>query len=929
MPPPGAGPRGGGGGGAELGLGGGSGPGDVRGEAVTSPERAENAGPRQSFSGASSSLPREKSHWELGSDAELLPGNMTPTNASPMRDNGDTKDLSGSAGASSLSGTGNKDLSRFGRARKAVKKRTKEMDAGAAHLRSMLSGHLGPDFEQVISLRRMQMRVKIFLRRSLLDVYDHEEGESAAENTGIGKVVANKGGLVCKLRLRGTTLCFVSCHLQAHEGQNHLARRNSSCAEILQGARLGDRRMVDVDSQFHHVFWLGDMNYRINLGLGLQPEEQHARVSALVEASDWPRLWEADELLKELRAGRLLAGFQGIRGETSGYSAKRIPSYTDRILWKSLPGHAANLDLLKFTSFPEITSSDHKPIHAAFVVKLTPEVGAPPLPNKMFGRRARMPLAVLDVPRMAQHPPPRLLLEDLEVFDLQGIAGGGVRNPYVVFSSDPKHLVKASPAGKPPKTTVKKKTLRAKWNRYAFQLAISDPVLLRQSHVSLVVMDKERGRKSKGEVIGVANLSLAEVLWINNGPPASANARSSSPSSAAAAASAAASSRRRSSLPLRRRSLSPDRARHSNGTRERSSSLEGHGRGGGDGSSGVGGQDSKIGEAASAGEETSSLSSSQQRRGTGMPRHRSHSSLPWGFFRHQNGGLSYREDGDSGHNTAAAAAACGDGGGGGGGHRDHHHHHHHHHHHRRASSGSGGGSDMTSVGCEGQDVAGTSAAARAAAAPGVSPTSTTGTSSRALGGCEPSAGTTADSKEGSAYGGGTGGGGGGGYNRRSSFFHNLAGHHLHHQDEQDGRAAAAAAAAAAAEQRLGPMFDIPLVKSGLHRGRISGRCTLVLGSGTGVNLLRLGSVRALGPGGVASVGGVGVAGLSDGDGSSGGAAAKLRDRASEGGENMGNKAPPGLAAKSVSDRVFSKSRRLRSDSGGGGRDSAPAGCVCM
>lgn len=30
----------------------------------------------------------------------------------------------------------------------------------------------------------------------------------------IAKVVANKGGLVCKLRLRGTTLCFVSCHLQ-------------------------------------------------------------------------------------------------------------------------------------------------------------------------------------------------------------------------------------------------------------------------------------------------------------------------------------------------------------------------------------------------------------------------------------------------------------------------------------------------------------------------------------------------------------------------------------------------------------------------------------------------------------------------------------------------------------------------------------------
>ena len=39
-------------------------------------------------------------------------------------------------------------------------------------------------WEQVISLRRMQMRVKVFLRRSLLDVYDHDEGESTSENTG-------------------------------------------------------------------------------------------------------------------------------------------------------------------------------------------------------------------------------------------------------------------------------------------------------------------------------------------------------------------------------------------------------------------------------------------------------------------------------------------------------------------------------------------------------------------------------------------------------------------------------------------------------------------------------------------------------------------------------------------------------------------------
>jgi hypothetical protein len=49
---------------------------------------------------------------------------------------------------------------------------------------------------------------------------------------------------VCKIKVRGTTLCFISCHLQAHEGADHRARRTASCAEILSGARLGTNRRV-------------------------------------------------------------------------------------------------------------------------------------------------------------------------------------------------------------------------------------------------------------------------------------------------------------------------------------------------------------------------------------------------------------------------------------------------------------------------------------------------------------------------------------------------------------------------------------------------------------------------------------------------------------------------------------------------------------
>ncbi|CAM9391250.1 unnamed protein product, partial [Discosporangium mesarthrocarpum] len=306
-----------------------------------------------------------------------------------------------------------KDPGRFARAKKAVKRVRKDLDLGAGHLRTVLNDHLGQDFTQVLSLRRMQMRLKVFLRKG----HHHQQGEITAENTGIAKVVANKGGLVCKLRLLGTTMCFVSCHLQAHEGKNNLERRNSSCAEILQGARLGDRRQVDLDCQFHHVFWFGDMNYRIDFGLPFA--KQCSKVKELIKAKDWSSLWEGDELLRELKKQRLLTGFKTepplfpptfktIRG-TNGdhYNPKRIPSYTDRVLWKSMPGHARNLRLTGYRSFPEISSSDHKPIHAAFDVYLSPEAVLASLPPEV-SPQPRPWRQVVTPPRQSFSPHRRL-----------------------------------------------------------------------------------------------------------------------------------------------------------------------------------------------------------------------------------------------------------------------------------------------------------------------------------------------------------------------------------------------------------------------------------------------------------------------------------------------------------------------------------------
>ena len=106
---------------------------------------------------------------------------------------------------------------------------------------------------------RVQMQIYILVRKGLLpritNVVEH------AENTGFLHIFPNKGGLLVAFDIYGTTLAFVSTHLTAHEGVAYCAMRNDSIKEILGGVRVGDERF-DVSNQKHHIFWMGDMNYR-------------------------------------------------------------------------------------------------------------------------------------------------------------------------------------------------------------------------------------------------------------------------------------------------------------------------------------------------------------------------------------------------------------------------------------------------------------------------------------------------------------------------------------------------------------------------------------------------------------------------------------------------------------------------------------------
>ena len=42
-------------------------------------------------------------------------------------------------------------------------------------------------------------------------------------------------------------------------------RRNQNFLDILKGLNLGQKGVFGITHQFHHVFWFGDLNYRIDM----------------------------------------------------------------------------------------------------------------------------------------------------------------------------------------------------------------------------------------------------------------------------------------------------------------------------------------------------------------------------------------------------------------------------------------------------------------------------------------------------------------------------------------------------------------------------------------------------------------------------------------------------------------------------------------
>ena len=354
----------------------------------------------------------------------------------------------------------------------------------------------------------------------------------------------------------------------------------------------------------HHVFWMGDMNYRVTFnkehpedegafvekkaskGSNIEvkagkknasndmdrivseaqakEEEEEAaldtsvisskrqgeldRVSKMIEQEEWEDILALDELNREIKAGRALNGFRALQPsfpptfkrirnreikkeasqaqtlslfskpkkwqsgldssekETRFYDYKRMPSFTDRILVKSLPGFVHHVKDRGMESCENVMSSDHKPVRAFFDVSTTIGMSGI-IENTDIDSRITLEISNLSAKGLAS-------------MDLNGTS-----DPYVYVLSDPADVIDEH-SSKKLKSDIIYKELNPVWKDEVLSVTMNGrdmEGLKNNAHLFLTVWDEDtfvRDMSLDHDLIGLISVSFADIVdSMNTGKP--------------------------------------------------------------------------------------------------------------------------------------------------------------------------------------------------------------------------------------------------------------------------------------------------------------------------------------------------------------------------------------------------------------------------
>ncbi|XP_039976189.1 inositol polyphosphate phosphatase-like 1b isoform X2 [Xiphias gladius] len=257
------------------------------------------------------------------------------------------------------------------------------------HIKATLRSYTHIDFKQVTVQSLWNMKLAVFVKPEHESCISHVN--TASVKTGLGNTLGNKGAVGVSFLFNGTSFGFVNCHLTS--GSEKVLRRNQNFVDILRLLSLGDKQLgaFDMSLRFNHLFWCGDLNYRLDLDV--QDILKH------VSKREFEELMCADQLTRERHKRKAFLNFKeekiafpptyryerGSRDcylwqkyKTSGVRVN-VPSWCDRILWKSYP--ETHIVCTAYGCTDDIFTSDHSPVFATFQVGVTSQFSSKTDPN--------------------------------------------------------------------------------------------------------------------------------------------------------------------------------------------------------------------------------------------------------------------------------------------------------------------------------------------------------------------------------------------------------------------------------------------------------------------------------------------------------------------------------------------------------------------
>ncbi|XP_039619796.1 phosphatidylinositol polyphosphate 5-phosphatase type IV isoform X1 [Polypterus senegalus] len=256
---------------------------------------------------------------------------------------------------------------------------------------------LGPYYVMLYTAAHGVLYLTLFIRRDLM--WFCSEVEHATVTTRIISQIKTKGAIGIGFTFFGTSFLFITSHFTS--GDSKVYERILDYNKIIEALTLP--RILpdtnpyrscnsDVTSRYDEVFWFGDFNFRLSKDRG--------SVDVILKedlGSDMSRLLQYDQLAKEMKDGSVFKGFNEAviqfpptyKFDTGcdiydSTTKQRIPSYTDRVLYKSR--HKDDIKVVKYGCCSTIKTSDHRPVMGMFQVKLRPGRDNIPLGAGQFHR---------------------------------------------------------------------------------------------------------------------------------------------------------------------------------------------------------------------------------------------------------------------------------------------------------------------------------------------------------------------------------------------------------------------------------------------------------------------------------------------------------------------------------------------------------------